>query len=113
MNTKLKKITVALGVAFLLSASQTFAVMRVPFPNSSSLQPLPTDIQPNITSNANSGIATTSADTDQSALPSDEHSQTSTQPTGRGGSMAEYFYFGIIVGLAFVFVVRYSMRKKK
>lgn len=113
MNTKFKKIIVALVVMFLLSASQTFAVMRVPFPNSSSLQPLPTDIQPNIINNANSGVATTSIDTDQPASSSDESSQTSAQATGQGGSMAGYFYLGIIVGLAFVFVVRYFVRKRK
>lgn len=113
MNTKIKKIIVVSGVVFLLSASQTFAVMRVPFPNSSSLQPLPIDVQPNITNNANSGTTTTGIDTDQPAVQSEERSQTGVQGAGQGSNMSWYFYVGIIVGLVFVFAMRYFLRKKK
>ena len=87
------------------------ALKRAPFPNSTPLQPIPADVQPNISANVNSDVEQVQplGQTTQN-FPADDQSNATTTSWTTG--LGLYFYLGIGAGILTVFLVRYFLKKR-
>lgn len=69
---KISKIIFVLVLGFIACVPSAMALKRAPFPDSSSLQPIPADVQPNISGNVNSSVGVDQPSAFEHVLPNSE-----------------------------------------
>lgn len=92
-------------VGLVSFAPFALAVKRAPFPNSTSLQPIPRNVQPNISGNVNSDV--TSDQTVSGEVSSDtaaEQTVAGSQEAPAGGRW--YLYIGAVIGIVAILFLR-------
>ena len=117
-----KKIFICIYVIFLIfylfNTQETFALKRAIFPDEKSLQPIPTDIEPNISGNINSTINTpnildkeTSGETlETNAFENPQQNEIKNQKNWE--SYILWFFLLLFIVLTSFFVYRNKKRRK-
>lgn len=99
-------------LGIMIYAPNALALKRAPFPNSTPLQPIPANVQPNISANVNSDTGSAPpVDQGTQSVPGDNQTEPSA-PTSTSG-LGLYFYLGIGAGIATVFLVRYYLKRRE
>lgn len=108
---KISKKALVVIIGLLIYAPSALALKRAPFPNSTPLQPIPANVQPNISANVNSDTSSAS-NTEQAPGAETTEVPSMTTPQSSNG-LSVYFYLGIGAGLLTVIVVRYFLKKRE